>query len=162
MPEELETILRLVAEGKLSPDEAAPIIEALTQAERTADEPRSFDRSGRVTRAQRHVERAQRQVERARRRAARATEGAAEHLEAARIRGSFGGGRQLRIRITEHGRQVVNLRIPLAFAETAARMVPGIGEERWDRIREAIAGNVVGPIVDVDDGSGDGVLISVE
>jgi hypothetical protein len=30
MPDELATVLRLVAEGKLSPDEAAPIIEALS------------------------------------------------------------------------------------------------------------------------------------
>ena len=34
MPDELETILRLVAEGTLSPEEAAPIIDALTRAER--------------------------------------------------------------------------------------------------------------------------------
>lgn len=31
MGDELATVLRLVAEGKLSPDEAAPIIEALTE-----------------------------------------------------------------------------------------------------------------------------------
>jgi hypothetical protein len=31
MRDELATVLRLVAEGKLSPDEAAPIIEALTE-----------------------------------------------------------------------------------------------------------------------------------
>ncbi len=34
MPEELETILRLVAEGTLTPEEAAPIIDALTFAAR--------------------------------------------------------------------------------------------------------------------------------
>ena len=44
MPEELETILRLVAEGKLSPDEASPIIDALTRAERDADLPPRRDR----------------------------------------------------------------------------------------------------------------------
>ena len=33
MPDELETILRLVAEGALSAEEAAPIIDALTRAE---------------------------------------------------------------------------------------------------------------------------------
>jgi hypothetical protein len=32
MRDELATVLRLVAEGKLSPDEAAPIIQALTPA----------------------------------------------------------------------------------------------------------------------------------
>ena len=38
MPEELETILRLVADGRLSPEEAAPIIEAITRAERAQAE----------------------------------------------------------------------------------------------------------------------------
>ena len=32
MSDEMNTVLRLVAEGKLSPEEAAPIIEALSQA----------------------------------------------------------------------------------------------------------------------------------
>ena len=38
MPDELETILRLVAEGALSAEEAAPIIDALTRAERAEHE----------------------------------------------------------------------------------------------------------------------------
>ena len=37
MPDELETILRLVADGRLSPEEAAPIIDALTRAAHTYD-----------------------------------------------------------------------------------------------------------------------------
>ena len=36
MPEELETILRLVAEGHLTPEEASPIIDALTRRERAS------------------------------------------------------------------------------------------------------------------------------
>ena len=38
MPDELDTILRLVAEGKLTPEQAAPIIEALTRAGRPAND----------------------------------------------------------------------------------------------------------------------------
>ena len=124
MSEELETILRLVADGTLTPEQAAPIIDALTAADRG---PRAMDpgpQPGDTSVA--------------------------------------GRGRHLRIRVTERGRQVVNLRIPLAFAEMATRMVPGIDEEGWGRIRQAVATNVVGPILDVEDPDGDGVLISVE
>jgi hypothetical protein len=71
-------------------------------------------------------------------------------------------GRQLRIRVTEHGRQVVNLRIPIPFIDAALRAVPGIGGEQRDRIREAVAAGTFGPIIDVEDPDGDGVLISLE
>ncbi|MDP9244834.1 MAG: hypothetical protein M3O77_07100, partial [Chloroflexota bacterium] len=71
-------------------------------------------------------------------------------------------GRQIRIRVSEHGRQVVNLRIPLAFAEMALRMVPGLGQEQSQRIRAAVGSGVTGAILDVEDEDGDSVLISVE
>ena len=150
MTDELETVLRLVADGTLTAEQAAPIIEALTRAERPHDhhEDRHRERVGRhLDRARRRVERAQERVEHARARAE----------ERATLR-----GRQLRIRVTEHGRQVVNLRIPIGFVDTALGLVPGIGGEQSDRIREAVASGVVGPIIDVEDPDGDGVLISVE
>jgi hypothetical protein len=56
----------------------------------------------------------------------------------------------------------VNLRIPLTFADTALRMVPGLSAEQGDRIRAAIAGKTMGPILDVEDEDGDGVVISME
>jgi hypothetical protein len=117
MPDEVEALLRLVAEGRLTPEEAAPILEALEE-----------------------------------RRAAANTAGPPATRP----------GRQLRVRITEHGRQVVNLRIPLAFAPMAARMVPGLSGEQADRIRAALDAGVVGPIVDVEDEDGSGVLIGIE
>jgi polyhydroxyalkanoate synthesis regulator phasin len=143
VPTELETVLRLVAEGHLTPEEAAPIIDALTQRREPAQ--------GRVERVLRHVE------------SARDFANAARD-EAHRVRDAVreARGRQLRIRVTEHGRQVVNLRIPLAFADTALRMVPGIGDDQAARIRQAIDAKSLGPIIDVEDESGDGVLISVE
>jgi hypothetical protein len=127
MSDELQAILRLVAEGRLTPEEASPIVEALSAA--------SPDRK-----------------ESAPEQAARATS------EAAAGR----AGRQLRIRVSEHGRQVVNLRIPLTFAETALRMVPGIGAEQSQRIRDAVDAGALGPIVDVEDEDGSGVLITLE
>jgi hypothetical protein len=148
MSEELETVLRLVADGTISPEQAAPIIEALTRAERTGTDDRLPDRIGR------HVARAQRSVERA-----------YERVEQARVRAGErapGRGRQLRIRVTEHGRQVVNLRIPIGFVDAALSFVPGIGGDQSERIRQAVAAGTLGPIIDVEDPDGDSVVISVE
>jgi len=117
VPQELETILRLVAEGHLTPEEAAPVIEAMTRAERRAtDEPAGTSR-----------------------------------------------GRQLRIRVTERGGQVVNLRIPIGFVDTALRFVPGLGGDQAERIRQAVHSGARGPILDVEDPDGQGgVLISID
>ena len=119
---ELETILRLVAEGHLSPDEAAPIIEALSESmpPPLPAAPEAPIPPGKAT------------------------------------------GRHIRIKVTEHGRQVVNLRIPMAFADMAARMVPGISGQQADRIRAAIDAGSIGPIIDVEEADGDSVLISME
>jgi hypothetical protein len=178
MAEELEAVLRLVAEGRLTPEEAAPIIDALTKAERAAphddlgedwgDDWNDFD-AGRPGTAgldqlgERIQRRVERRVERAHRRARRATERATEQLAAGPLGMGAGRGRQLRIRVTERGRQVVNLRIPIGFVETALRFVPGLGGEQAQRIREAVRAGAVGPIIDVEDADGEGgVLISVE
>lgn len=146
MPEELETILRLVAEGTLTPEEAAPIIEVLTRAGRTQDRAQSH-----AERAARHAERAARHIERAEARAEAAMERAGKSQ------------RQLRIQVTERGRQVVNLRIPIGFVDTALNMVPGLAGAQASRIRDAVRAGAVGPIIDVEDADGEGgVLISVE
>jgi len=140
MPDELQVILRMVAEGHLSPEEAAPVIEALT---RPAKPPfaEGFD--------------------------AGFGEGFEDDAARAGVepsvepRGS-GRGRQIHIRVSERGRQVVNLRIPLAFADMALRMVPGLGPEQTQRIRAAVGSGGTGAILDVEDEDGDSVLISVE
>ena len=166
MPEELDTVLRLVAEGRITPEEAAPIIEALTRAERRdpgpgpddelgADFGTDFDDAlggyGRFDRlGERIQQRIAGRIERASRRAAARAAAAA-------------GGRQLRIRVTERGRQVVNLRIPIRFVETALHFVPGLCGDQAQRIRDAVRSGAVGPIIDVEDPDGQGgVLISVE
>ena len=167
MAEELETVLRLVAEGKLTPEEAAPIIDALTRAERRprdldddldADFGRAFERGfGRLDRLGQRIDR----------KVARRIERAQRHADAVRARVAdgvaAGGGRQLRIKVTERGRQVVNLRIPIGFVETALTFVPGLGGDQAQRIRDAVRAGAVGPILDVEDADGQGgVLISVE
>ena len=145
MSDELETVLRLVADGTLSPEQASPIIEALTRAESAPRGPAGSDR------LERRLDRAERRAERARERAGR---------EDPRAEGPR--GRQLRVRVTEHGRQVVNLRIPIGLVDTALGFVPGIGGDQSERIRQAVSAGTLGPIIDVEDPDGDGVLISVE
>ncbi len=139
MRDELSTILRLVSDGTLSPEEAAPIIEALSRA------PGGSTPSG--LQPGDHPERGPQDEP-----------GGSNPVGT----GTAGEGRQMRIRVLEHGRQVVNLRIPIAFADMALRMVPGITSDRGEQIRQAIRAHVTGPIVDVEDEDGDGVLITVE
>ena len=165
MPDELETVLRLVADGRLTPEEAAPIIEALSRAERIAPEPGPFDDldHGPWELEDRLEHSIHRSVERANRRAAR-TAARAEAI-ADRATRDLGNAtaRHLRIRVTERGRQVVNLRIPIGLVDTALRFVPGLAGEQADRIRDAVRAGAVGPIIDVEDADGEGgVLISVD
>ena len=63
--------------------------------------------------------------------------------------------------MTEHGRTIINLRIPLSLGRAAIAQVPGISEATSDRIREAIEAGVKGSILEVDE-AGDGVRISIE
>ena len=40
--------------------------------------------------------------------------------------------------------------------------MPGLSEDTADRIREALEAGITGPIVDVDEGAGDGVRVVIE
>ena len=131
MRDELAIVLRLVAEGRITPEEAAPLIEALGRAPSGAPYGPEPD-----------------------------TERGPMPPPAPPLPGS--DPRRLRIRVKERGRQVVNLQIPLGFADTALRMVPGLSDEQGSRIRAAIATRTAGTILDVEDEDGDGVLISME
>lgn len=126
MGEELATVLRLVSEGKLTAEEAAPIIEALGRA----GVPRGA---------------------------------ASASSSAGPVQGKGPSrGRRVRIQVSERGRKVVDVRVPLAFAAVAARMVPGIPDSYAALIEQAVETDLVGPIVDAEDEDGDAVLISVE
>ena len=128
MPEDaLDRVLRLVADGRLTADEAGPILDALD------------GRDGPVH------------------------DGARPHTQdpPADDRPDTGPARAIRVQVTDTGRTVVNLRIPLALGRPALTQVPGISEATSDRIREAIAAGIKGAIVDVDDGD-DGVRITIE
>lgn len=148
MSEELETILRLVADGRLTPQEAAPIIDALTRAERQDDEARGHERVGPIAIAQAAVDEARSRI--------------ADVRSAIRDSPGQRAGRQLRIRVTEHGRQVVNLRIPIGFVDAALQFVPGLAGDQSQRIRDAVHAGATGPILDIEEPDGSGVLISVD
>jgi hypothetical protein len=130
MSGELEALLQLVADGRLTPEEAAPLVAALS--ERAA--------------------------------ASETTEAADSAVIPEPMTGKVLGAspRQLRIRVEERGRTVVNLRVPLSVAETALHMVPGLGGEQAARVRAALEGGTIGPIIDVEDPDGDAVMISLE
>ena len=117
----LESVLRLVAEGRLTAEEAGPILDALDL--RTAD-PAPGSASGRP-----HTS---------------SGPGDARPDDDA-------PAKALRVEVREGGRTVINLRVPLSLGRAAISQVPGISEATSARIREAIAAGVKGPIVEVDD-----------
>lgn len=117
----LESVLRLVAEGRLTAEEAGPILDALEA--RASDPSGSQPSSGPRPAAPGDD----------------ATSGGGSQAKA------------LRVEVREAGRTVVNLRIPLSLGRAAISQVPGISEATSARIREAIAAGVKGPIVEVDD-----------
>jgi len=129
MPEDaFDRVLRLVAEGRLTADEAGPILDALD------------DRDGAAGGA--------------------GAEAAGQHDTAGDTPGR-GPAKNLRVEVTDGGRAVINLRIPLSLGRAALNQVPGISDATSARIREAIEAGITGPIIDVDDGD-DGVRISLE
>jgi hypothetical protein len=128
MPDPLAEILRMVAEGTLTPDEASPLIDALSAGRSQAPRPPAGP----------------------------------EASPAVDVSSGPGRrGRAIRIEITEDGRKVVNMRVPLALGSAAIGRVPGLSETLTTRIREAIESGVVGPILEVDEGP-DQVRIVVE
>ena len=136
----LDQVLRLVAEGRLSAEEAAPILAALD--ERTAprrersEPPGGFGHnpppgfgSG--------------------------AEGGTGTAPGSR------GATTLRIEVREGGRTVVNLRLPIAVGRFALDRVPGLSGDQVSRVREALSSGLSGPVLEVDD-DGDGVRIVLE
>lgn len=121
MADSIEEVLRLVAGGFLTAEEAAPILDALELDEAVESEPVDPAPTG------------------------------------------AGSGRALRVQISEGGRDVVNLRIPVSLGRMAVDRVPGLPPEMLGRIRSAIAEGLTGPILVVDEGQdGDGIRIVIE
>jgi hypothetical protein len=133
MTDPLDTILGLVADGRLTADEAAPLIDALQG---------SSDRPGLDEEPT-------------------ATDGTSESPSSGR-RGQDRPS-AVRIEITEAGRRVVNLRVPLGLGRMALDHVPGLSTDNITRIREALEQGLTGSLLVVDEGdNGDGVRIILE
>ncbi|HUR16896.1 MAG TPA: hypothetical protein VMZ33_06400 [Candidatus Limnocylindrales bacterium] len=113
MPD-VEKILRLVAEGTLTAEEADEILSALRPAEQPASPPAAPQGTSTDQKQSRH----------------------------------------LRIEVTERGRQVVNLRVPVNVAAWASHLLPGLSDENAQRIRSAIDTGSRGPILEVNDDDG--------
>ena len=73
-----------------------------------------------------------------------------------------GTGRHLRIEVSEGGKRVVNLRVPVNIAGWARAFLPGLSDADADRIRGAIESGSRGPILDIGDEDGSHVLIVSE
>jgi len=137
----LDTVLRLVAEGRLTADEAGPILAALDA------------RSG----AQSH--------------GPKTGPGSASAFSApgSGSSGASGddagtgdaAGHSLRIEVRDEGRTVVNLRLPLSIGRYALDRIPGLSGDQVDRVRDALSSGMTGPVLVVDDDGG-GVRISID
>ena len=68
----------------------------------------------------------------------------------------------LRIEVTDGGRHVVNLRVPLNIYGWASAFLPGLSDQDSDRIRGAVAAGTRGTILDITDNDGSRVLITSE
>ena len=128
-------VLHLVAEGRLTADEAGPILDALSTSGSTAapappeppEPPEPPTPSGVATAS-----------------------------------GSGGVPRFARIMVMEGGRRVVDLRIPTSLGRFALGRVPGLSGEHITELQRAISSGLVGPLLEVEDPDGDGVRIVLE
>jgi hypothetical protein len=128
MTDTLDQVLQLVADGRLTADEAAPILDALNAAD---DAVRTGNQA-----------------------ADEAAGTAAAHLPSS-------GASAIRIEITDKGRKVVNLRIPIPWGRFALDRIPGLAGNHADLVRQALADGRTGTLLVLDD-DGDGVRIALE
>ena len=133
----LERVLRLVAEGRLTAEEAGPILDALGTAGKLAD----------TTRQLRETARQLREV------------GGNESSMPGTGKSS---PRFARIEVRDGGKRVVDLRIPISLGRFALGRVPGLSAQHIADVEEAVSSGSLGPILDVEDADGDGVRIVLE
>ena len=148
MTDPLDRVLQLVAEGKLSADDAAPLLDSLQRSTRGAPS----GGAGVGTSA-----------------GAGAGAGAGVRFAGADLGPPPGPGgepgqqpRYARIEVRESGRRVVDLRIPISLGRFALSRVPGLSKEQVSEVEQAVMSGAHGPILDVQDPDGDGVRIVLE
>ena len=129
----LERVLRLVAEGRLTADEAAPILDALDAGVARSDRDTGRARVG------------------------------PDGGPAGPGSGNGGPApRFARIEVVESGRKAVDLRVPLSLGRRGLSLLPGLSSAQAAEIDDAVSRGLTGPIVDIQDEDGDGVRIVLE
>jgi hypothetical protein len=136
MADALDDVLRLVAEGRLTAEEAAPVIDALEAVAAAQASAGPLDDDG---------------------------DGPATPDGTIPGPGSANRPRALRLEVSEGGRKVVNLRVPLSLGRSALDRIPGLSIDNVSRIRQALDAGMTGPILAIDeDDEGNGVRIVLE
>lgn len=136
MPDDpVAQVLRLVAEGRLTAEEAAPILDAIEQADRAAARAPGPGLPPPPPGAP------------------------APPLPPS---GRPSEPRFARVEVRDGGRTSVNLRIPLSLGRQALGMIPGLSWGQVAELHEAVGRGLSGPIVDIQDEAGDGVRIVLE
>lgn len=156
MDDAVQRVLRLVSEGRLTADEAGPILDALAAPRR--DKPADPAAMGAGF-------------------GAGFGEGFADGFadssgsgsgsgpatgSAFRPAATAGAPRFARIEVRDGGKRVVDLRIPISLGRFALGRVPGLSAQHIADVEDAVASGDRGPILDVDDGDGSGVRIVLE
>ncbi len=141
MGDAVDDILRLVADGRLTPGEAAPILDALATADRASrgstsgpGAPGAHPAGGKASRS-----------------GSSGPSGPSTSSTPNRIR----------VQVRENGRVVVDLQVPGVLAGLAGSL-PGIPTGYADRVREAIRTGLRGPIVDIRDEDDSGLTITLD
>jgi hypothetical protein len=132
MRDPIARVLNLVAEGRLTADEAAPILDALSSQGAGSSEAQP----------------------------AEPAPAAPPPPPAPGSTGN--SPRFARIQVMEGGRRVVDLRIPTSLGRFALGRVPGLSGEQIGELQRAISSGLVGPLLEVEDTDGDGVRIVLE
>ncbi len=131
MSDALAQVLRLVADGRLTAAQAAPILDALSAAD--LDGPDDEERA--------------------------ADDGPSEAPAAALA--ERGKVTAIRIEITEGGRKVVNLRVPVSLGRMALDRIPGLSGSNVDLVRRALSDGRSGTVLHIDE-EDSGVRIALE
>jgi hypothetical protein len=142
MDERMEDVLRRVSEGELTPEDADLLIATMQEAgpSSTAHVAEAVRVGGSAPSADRVT-----------------SAGPAPSADQGRTQAA----RAVRVLVTERGRTVVNLRIPMSWTGLAS-LVPGLSGAQLDRVTEALRNGERGRILDFQDADGDGVVISTE
>lgn len=160
MTDALERVLQLVAEGRLSADEAAPILEALDRSSKPGS--RAESRRGFAPGAPGAPFQGGPGFGPGPRFAPGPGFAPGPSTEAGNGNGEPRPVRYARIEVRENGRRVVDLRIPISLGRFALARVPGLSREQIAEVEEAVTSGAHGPILDVQDPDGDGVRIVLE